>query len=156
MAFAGLAEACGSAQQFNGHVFTNERLSFRVPDVPRDWRRIEVTAADLAFRDDAHEASVLLNGRCSGRDEDVPLASLTDHLIMGTTSREFISQDTIPFDAREALHTVMRAKLDGVLLQYDIYVLKKDGCVFDFVYVVEPQHFTEGAPAFEQFVMGIH
>ena len=36
-------------------------------------------------------------------------------------------------DGREAMHTVMSAKLDGVPKMFDAYVLKKDGCVYDFV-----------------------
>ena len=127
-----------------------------VPDVPSEWRAISVTEADLAFRDDPREASILLNGRCHKNDSDTPLVSLTNHLIIGTTEREVVSQDTIAFDGREALHTVMRAKLDGVKMAYDIYVMKKDGCVFDFVYVAEPSTFDGGAPAFERFVSGIH
>jgi hypothetical protein len=75
---------------------------------------------------------------------------------MGTTARDFVHEETIPFDAREALHTVLRAKLDGVEMQYDIYVLKKDGCVYDFVYVAPPARFADGAPLFEQFATGIH
>jgi hypothetical protein len=50
----------------------------------------------------------------------------------------------------------MRAKLDGVVMSYDIYVLKKDGCVYDFVYVASPDRFGEGTSAFERFVGGIH
>jgi hypothetical protein len=67
-----------------------------------------------------------------------------------------VSQDVIPFDAREAQHTVMRAKLDGVDMQYDIYVLKKDGCVYDLVYVAPPAAFADGAARFEQFALGFH
>jgi hypothetical protein len=52
------------------------------------------------------------------------------------------------------MHTVLDAKLDGVRMSYDIYVLKKDQCVYDFVYVAEPSRFEQGAPAFEQFVSG--
>ncbi len=74
---------------------------------------------------------------------------------MGTTEREFDAQDTVPFDGREALHTLLRAKLDGVPMQYDIYVMKKDGCVYDLVYVAPPGHFADGAADFERFATGL-
>ena len=147
---------CGGAPPFDGHAYRGASISFDVPSVPNEWRRVDVAAADLAFRDDAREASILLDGRCGKRDEDVPLTSLTQQLIMGTTARDFVSEETIPFDAREALHTVLRAKLDGVEMQYDIYVLKKDSCVYDFVYVAPPGRFADGAPAFERFAIAIH
>jgi hypothetical protein len=114
-----------------------------------------VEGADLAFRDDERSGSTLFNVRCGQRDDDAPLTALTAHLIMGTTEREFDAQDTVPFDGREALHTLLRAKLDGVPMQYDIYVMKKDGCLFDLVYVAPPDRFGDGAADFEHFAKGL-
>ena len=65
----------------------------------------------LAYRDDTRAASILLDGRCFRKDDDVPLLALTDHLIMGTTGREIASQETLSLDGREAMHTRLRAKL---------------------------------------------
>jgi hypothetical protein len=146
--------ACASSVQFDGRVYKGERLSFEVPPIPPGWRRIDVSDASLAFRDDAHEASILVNGRCGHRDDDTPLAALTKHLIIGTTERDYVSEKVVPMDGREALHTVLKAKLDGVLMQYDILVMKKDGCVYDLVYVSSPEKFATGAPAFEEFARG--
>jgi len=61
---------------------------------------------------------------------------------MGTTAREFESQRVFPFDGREAMRSILRAKLDGVPLQYDILVMKKDGCLYDLVYVAPPDRFA--------------
>jgi hypothetical protein len=155
-ALVGLAGAgCGHAQSFDEGVLRKDGVAVRVGPVPPAWRRIRVDGADLAFRDDERSGSALFNVRCSQRDDDAPLSVLTDHLIMGTTEREFDAQDTVPFDAREALHTLLRAKLDGVPMQYDIYVMKKDGCLYDLVYVAPPGHFADGAADFEHFAIGL-
>ena len=134
------------------------RVTFRVGDVPPSWSPVRVDGATLAFRDEPHLASILLDGRCYRKDDDVPLLALTDHLVMGTTSREITSQETLPFDGREAMHTLLHAKLDGVAMDYDIFVLKKDGCVYDFVYVADPAKSDGGAGAavFERFVGTFH
>lgn len=150
------AFSCGSSGAvFDGHEYRNGKIAFRVGDVPASWRRLDVTDASLAFRDDSREASILLNARCGAKDGDVPLVSLTGQLIMGTTDREFEKEETIPFDGREARHSILKAKLDGVLLRYDIYVEKKDGCTYDFVYVSPPDR-ADGAHIdstdFEHFV----
>ena len=58
-------------------------------------------------------------------------------------------------DGREAMHTVMRAKLDGVPKTFDAYVLKKDGCVYDFVDISAPAELAANRAAFETFVGGI-
>lgn len=149
--------ACGGSQKkLDAGVYQSGGLSFRIGDVPPDWHPLEVEHATLAYRDDAHHASILVDARCNQKDDDVPLLALTDHLVAGTTGREYAAQDTIPFDGREALHSRLVAKLDGVPREYDIFVLKKDSCVYDFVYVAEPNQAPEGAAAFERFVGTFH
>jgi len=155
-AMLGLAAvSCGHAQTFDEGVLHKDGVAVRVGPVPPAWRRISVDGADLAFRDEDRSGSALFNVRCGLRDDDAPLSVLTDHLIMGTTEREFDAQDTVPFDGREALHTLLRAKLDGVPMQYDIYVMKKNGCLYDLVYVAPPGRFADGATDFEHFATGV-
>ena len=146
--------ACGHGESFEGGVLHKGDLSIRVGPVPAGWHRVRIDGADLAYRDEAREGSALFDVRC-GRGSDAPLTVLTEHLIMGTTARDFVSQETLPLDDREALHTLMRAKLDGVPMQYDIYVLKKDGCVYDVVYVAPSARFSAGAADFERFALGL-
>jgi hypothetical protein len=155
VALAALA-ACGGAAQrsFDGAVYREGPIAFRLPPVPPSWRRIETSDAALAFRDDAHEASVLVNARCRRPDDDTPLVALTNHLLMGSTEREFVSQGVEPFDGREALHTHLRAKWDGVPMELDIFVVKKDGCIYDFVYMAAPAGYAEGSGSFEAVVRG--
>ena len=108
--------ACGGASSrgsFDGNVYRDGRIAFRVPDVPTGWRRIDVRDASLAFRDDEHGASILLNARCLSVDDRTPLVALTNHLLIGATEREYLSQSPEPFDGREALHTRVKAKWDG-------------------------------------------
>jgi hypothetical protein len=147
--------ACAHSDDFDSGVLTKDAVRLRVGPVPAEWRRIRIDDADLAFRDEAREASVLLDVRCERRDDDAPLSALTDHLIMGTTEREFESQEVVPFDRREAMRTVLRAKLDGVPMKYDIYVTKKNGCVYDVVYVAAPGRFAEGDADFQRFATGL-
>jgi hypothetical protein len=150
------AAACGHAEAFEDGVLHKGDLTVRLGPVPAQWRRVSLDGADLAFRDDAHAASALFDVHCDRRDGDAPLTALTAQLIMGTTQRDFENQQVVPFDEREALHTTLRAKLDGVPMQYDIYVMKKDGCVYDLVYVALPDSFGAGAPDFERFAKGLH
>jgi len=148
--------ACGgaSAASFDGAVYRKGPLAFQIGAVPGGWRSLQVSHATLAYRDDAHGASVLLNARCHRPDEGTPLVALTNHLLIGSTERVVVSQETEPFDGREALHTKMRAKWDGVPIAFDLYVTKKDGCIYDFVYMGDPSAFDGGARDFEGFVRG--
>lgn len=145
---------CGGGPAFDGTTYRQGTVAFRVPPAPAGWRRIDMDAATLAFRDDAHGASILINARCGMRSTDVPLTALRNHLLAGTTDRAYEVEETLPFDEREALHSDLVAKLDGVPMRYCAWVLKKDACVYDFVLVGEPSKAAEGARAFEGFVRG--
>ena len=155
IAFALLA-GCAHGESFEDGVLRKGDLSVRVGPVPGHWRQIHVDGADLAYRDDARGGSALFDVRCGQRDDDAPLSILTQNLMMGTTERDIESQTLVPLDGREAMHTILRAKLDGVPMQYDIFVMKKDGCIHDLVYVAPPDRFTEGAADFERFAGGLH
>jgi hypothetical protein len=151
------AFACGGGTRasFEANVYRKGPVAFQLPEPPSGWRRVDVADASLAFRDDVHDASVLLNARCLAADDRTPLVALTNHLLIGSTEREFLSQATEPFDGREALHTKVKAKWDGVPMLFDAFVLSKDGCVYDFVYLAPlaaPDGFEAGTPAFESFV----
>jgi hypothetical protein len=155
---AATTSRCGgaAARSFDGKTYRDGPVAFQIGAVPQSWRAVEVTDASLAYRDDAHAASILLNARCHRPDEGTPLVALTNHLLIGSTAREVVSQETEPFDGREALHTKMRAKWDGVPIAFDIYVAKKDGCIYDFVYMGDPAAHDEGIRDFDTFVLNFH
>ena len=149
--------ACASGAAFDGRVYRSGPVAFELREVPPGWRRIDLDSGglpSLGFRDDAADSSVIVSGRCGIRADDAPLEALTNHLLIGTTEREYVKDETMPFDGREARHTVVRAKLDGVPMAYSIVVLKKDGCVYDFVRVATPAHFEAGEVSFRRFVDG--
>lgn len=146
-----LVTACGGPH-FNGTVYDDGALRFHTGPVPAGWHSIEADGTLLAFRDDATPATVAVNGRCGIDGDDVPLASLTQHLFLQFTERELKSQQEVILDGRAALRTELIGKLDGVPKQFLVYVLKKDGCVYDFWRISEP---SAGDPSvFEGFVKG--
>jgi hypothetical protein len=151
LALAAAASACGGSH-FNGSVYDDGKLRFRTGPVPPTWHTIDADGTLLAFRDDRASATIALNGRCGVDGDDVPLASLTQHLFLEFTDRKQQSQKELMLDGRAALRTDLVGKLDGVPRRFVVYVLKKDGCVYDFWRIGEPGDTDEGA--FEAFVHG--
>jgi hypothetical protein len=148
--------SCGGAAGLRADVYRGDGLAFRVGPIPQSWRQLEVKGARVAFRDEPAEATVLVNARCGKDGDDVPLQALTQHLFFAFTERQTIEQKIVPMDGREAMHTLMSAKLDGVPKSFDAFVLKKDGCVYDFVAISAPAKFSANRPVFETFVGGFH
>jgi len=146
-----LLAGCGG-QTFDGRVYRNDDLAFRIGPVPQTWRAIEVEGALVAYRDEPNSATVALSGRCGLDGDDVPLKALTHHLFLQFTEREIHSQELKELNGREALRTELSAKLDGVPMRYVVYVLKKDGCVYDFMLIgAHGEHVVQD---FERFVHG--
>ncbi|MCC6645348.1 MAG: hypothetical protein IT374_07250 [Polyangiaceae bacterium] len=146
------AASCGGGATYDGVRYRADDLAFRAGPVPASWRRLETSHGRLAFRDDAAAATVIVNGRCGKDGDDTPLAALTNHLFLQFTEREVESEQTVPFDGREAQKTVLTAKLDGVQFRFFAVVLKKDGCVYDLVLMAEPSTFDAARGPFERFV----
>lgn len=148
-----LVWAPGCARRFDGTVYRDGDLAFRVARAPAGWRQIDASDALIAYRADASEATIAVGGRCNRDGDDVPLEALTQHLFMLFTDRDVKQQRKLEMDGREALRTTMVAKLDGVELGFVVYVLKKDGCVYDFMWIGRAQEVDEQQPGggVEQF-----
>ncbi|MCS6902397.1 MAG: hypothetical protein RMJ98_22340 [Myxococcales bacterium] len=152
----GLAVSCTSGPHYDGQVYRGHGLVFRTGPVGDGWVRLEASHGLLAFRDEGARSTILVNGRCGQDGDDVPLTALTAHLFLRFTERKVDEEKLVPFDGREALHTVMTAKLDGVPMRFEVVVTKKDGCVYDFVLIASPETFDSARPKFQRFVDGFH
>jgi hypothetical protein len=140
-----------STSNFDGRMFRKGNVAFRLAHLPPTWRQIEINDTALAFRDDENAATVAINGRCGKDADDVPLQSLTQHLFLQFTERRLEDQQLFPLDGREALRTEISAKLDGIEKHFVVVVLKKDGCVYDFLQIAN-QH--QESDRFLDFVRG--
>jgi hypothetical protein len=125
LCFVSLFAAGCSTTAFDGKIYDNGDLAFRVSAVPREWRQIDSDGALLAFRDDG-----------------VPANRVVENEVK------------MDLDGREALQTQLTAKLDGVEKRYQVVVFKKNGCVYDFVHVAPPEAPADGRRRFIAFVQG--
>jgi hypothetical protein len=145
--------AC-SGPALQGNVFRQGDVAFRLGPIPEHWTHLDSVEGDIAavaFRDREDQITVGAAGRCRRDGDDVPLRSLTQHLYLGFTDRELLSEQEFQLDGRRALRTSMNASLDGVPKHLTFVVLKKDGCVYDFWRIADQP--SNPAP-FDAFVMG--
>jgi hypothetical protein len=131
---------------------------YHVGVLSESWRPLDVAAQnDLAFSAARLDAVVQANSRCDAADDDVPLESLTQHLLIGFTERQYSDEATQPMDDREARFTHVVAKLDGVSRELLLVVLKKDGCVYDLSLIAPHDgRFGMARPDFDAFVHAFH
>lgn len=149
--FGGLLGGCGGASFAQG-VYDDGTVRYRVGDVGGRWERVEVDDNDLAF---THRelGTISVNSTCDDY-EDVPEQALMNHLLFGTRERNHKLDETVTLDGRGALHTVVELELDGVPLTLEIFVLKKDGCVYDLSLIAGRGSFERARPTFLSLVNG--
>lgn len=150
--------ACGGAGRLSGGVYQDAQARYHIGEPAGGFHPLDVEGrTDLAWADDGHDAVLEVDSRCEP-SLDIPLVALTNHLLVGFTEREDVEEQAlVPLDGREALRTHVRAKLDGVPREMMMLVMKKDGCVHDFVLVAPPgAPFEATRPALDRVVAGFH
>jgi hypothetical protein len=144
--------ACGASSSFHDRVYDDGTVRYRVGPLSSQFQRIEVGDNDLAWHDRGL-GTISVNSTCSDY-EDVPATALLNQLLFGTTSRNFRVEEIATLDGRAARHVIVDVEMDGVPVTLNVYLLQKDGCVYDLTHVVAPQESERARPLFEAFVRG--
>jgi hypothetical protein len=150
-----VAGCSGTSGQLRGSVYRDREASYRIGPLSSGWSRLSVEDQnDLAWSHRGHGAIVQVNSTCDPAS-DVPLVTLTNHLLMGFTDRDVREQAIVAMNEREALRTHVVARLDGVPRELLLYVLKKDDCVYDLALLAPVgASFERSLVEFEPFVAG--
>ena len=111
---------------------------------PAGWQRTEPGGADYAWFSPALSGAIYTDSSCGQRFEDKPLDNLLDHLTSGITSDAPLRQEELTLDGRAAMLRVSSGQLDGLAVQVGAVVLKKNGCIYDMLYIAPPASFEDG------------
>lgn len=146
-----IAGGCATTS-FQGGIYDDGVVRYRVGERAVGWQQIEVGDNDLAFHHDRF-GTVSINSTC-GNYSDVPEQALMNHLLFGMRERAYRSEEMTTLDGRGAWHVVVDAQLDGVPLVLEVYLVQKDGCVYDLSRISAPASFEAGRADFEHFAQG--
>jgi hypothetical protein len=130
------------------------KVCYRVGPLPSSWELVQSDGAQAGFYSRASGAVIASNATCHDEGDATPLESLTRHLLIGYTDHRVLAQKELMLDGRAALRTRVSAKLDGVPIELELYVLKRNGCTFDLSYAAPAGHDARGAADFAAFVRG--
>lgn len=115
---------------------------------------MRTSAKAVAFHHDETGATISTDAFCGAAHEDLPLPNLMAQLFSGLPTEGVTKKMPLSLDGRGALREVSLRRVDGVLLQFDVVVLKKNNCTFDFVCTTPPGNYQSVVPAFESFFDG--
>lgn len=131
-----------------------KETSFAFGDPGPGWQPVRnLKDVQVAWANRALGGIIELHAQCDDHG-DSSLDQYTDHLRIDWTSWTVESQQEARLVGRAALHTIAAAELDGVQRRNELWVVKKNGCLFDLRYSANPAHFEAGQPAFADVVAG--
>ena len=119
-----------------------------------DWRIVNDSRADLELRHRTGAAGMLVNADCDPATARRAPDVLARHLLMGLRDRVELEHGDVPVNGRLASHRLvegrMRQSEDRV--RVESYTLTDDRCVYDLLFVAEPQVFDTERSDFRRFV----
>lgn len=157
-----LGSACGG---WRGHGDTyyrhwtragkvNHEATFKFGLPPREWRPAKEKGAQVLWVHKDTSAVIHLEAQCEMHG-DSSLESFTDHLRIDFREWKILEQEATSLAGRDAVRSVVLASIDGgTETQMELFVMKKNGCLFDFQYIAPPADFERGRAAFRQVVAG--
>lgn len=136
----------------DGLSFTD--LSEQDPDwTKREEESSSLEASDVSFQSRRTLSTISITSTCRGSigETDQTLASMTDTLLLGIQETER-AEEHLTVSGQPALKTTIKGMLQSRTIQIQTIVVKKDDCLYDFMYVARPERFNEQLKTFESFI----
>ncbi len=150
LATLGLASCAGG--RFEAGVYRDSQTAYRIGTLDPAWTRFSLSGSYLAFRHSSG-GSIVVNATCEGI-KDLPLDVLVNQSLFGVEQKHELGRELFSLDGRTALRARLTGTLDGVPVNLDLVVLKKDDCTYDLELVAGEEAFAGCDGDFWRFVQG--
>ena len=153
LAVATLAAAGCAATRIEGGVFSSKK-GYRL-DVPAgEWVVTTDGRADLELRHRDGTAGIVVNASCGPERSRGPLSVLARHLLSGLRDRSVVVREDIAVNSKTARHSVVDGRLadGGAPVRLEVYVMRDERCLYDFLYAASPDTFDARRTDFERLV----
>jgi len=133
-----------------GRIFTGTKV-FQVTYPPPPWQDPRLHYKEMIHENDRIQGTIVTDALCGPKFEDTPLAMLAKHLFYKLENPHMEPHRYFELEGREAIHVEGKGSMDGIPLRMAVVVLKKNACIYDFVYFAPPDRFREGVKDFENY-----
>lgn len=132
-------------------------LEYKTGSLSADWLKQnddeKESSADEIYLNAKTSAFLSMDSMCR-RYPDSSLESLSRQLLVPMTESVMQSQEKITLDGREGLMTKVSGTLDGVAVEAQFVVVRKNECIFDFSLVSRNSILPDDATAFRRYYEG--
>lgn len=146
------ATGCAGAR-VRGGVFESDK-GYRVSLPSAEWTVASDTRADLELRHRDGRAGMLVNASCGRQHARASLRVLARHLLSGVRDRSVLTREDVSVNGKAARHAIVEGRLGGAgtPVKLELYVVRDDRCLYDFVYAAPPESFETWRPDFERLL----
>lgn len=125
---------------------------FQVGALPEGWQKPKIHHQQLLYENDIFQATIVTDAHCGRQFVDSPLPRLARDLFDRMDHIKINSQKNMTVDGREAFYLQGSGNVDGIALKMSTVVMKKNFCLYDFVYFAPPETFAQGEKDFVSYV----
>lgn len=150
----GTIDKRGSIKSLKDGVVFTRGGQFRIGTLSPEWIRTPLKFRALIWNNSQNHNTIMVSSFCKRSRSDGPIKGLMDELFIGMTEKKTVSDKEFLLDGRLALSRKLSGKMDGLLVQMQAVVQKRDDCTFDFVYVATPKTFDANKKDFDALYNG--
>ncbi|MEZ4751662.1 MAG: hypothetical protein R3B54_13870 [Bdellovibrionota bacterium] len=118
---------------------------------PKRWESTDKGNGDRAFK--LKSGSLVAVSSSCNRHADADLQVLTRHLLIGVRNVVFIRQTYLEVNGAQGLYSSVRGEAGQDPIRFEIFVISKGGCIFDFTLLNKKQISAGDVAEFKQLVM---
>lgn len=127
---------------------------FDVPRLPKPWKEPKIVIKQLVHENDPLQATIVTDALCGPKYDDAPLPRLAREMYQRLQPRQIQSESSFTLDGRQAVRMRGEGAMDGVPMRMEVVAMKKDFCLYDFIYFAPPSSFGAGLKDFETYLYG--
>jgi hypothetical protein len=137
-----------------GGQFIDPERYFELSIPLNGWQLLSWEKVNLVLWDSQTGATIVVNvNRLKG---DLNLIALANHLLISFEGERIISRDTEQIDGREALKTVLEARVEQTAITAEAYVVRGNGVSYDIVFWAPRDVFPRQVEAFHHVLASLH
>jgi hypothetical protein len=118
----------------NGGASSSLEGRYRV-EAPAGWVTVNPGGADYSWWNSDSGATIYTDSNCEHHFEDSPLIRLVEAQVVALDEVELLHTESRTIMGRAGLSTLHHGSIDGVRVSVRTTVVKRNGCVYDFVMV---------------------
>lgn len=131
----------------------SKTAEFTAPISP--FHEIESRHLDKSWQNTKTGSTISFLSDCYGA-VDPTLDNIFNGILSEIEDKRIIESHNVDYNEREALHSTVEGKVDGIQTRFELMIFKKNNCIYILTYAAKEGAFAHNQRDFLKFVKGFH